>query len=259
MLSPSDSPDDYDKAMMPTTTACPHCAGELPQHLVPRNYLCGSCQGRAADLLGWTVQLFNDVETMAGVTSPAGNGAIHADGSHCCEVEKRSVAYVDGVAYDVVEGRFGGVFLTPVSSTAPPASEVNPGRSCMDLLWKVQAASLADDVRWLKDGDFLTVNYSSGDPNYAIYGQLSPEEDSFHCEVVSNQYMPADDWPLDSGYLMNAGWLPPNDETPNWFQDLAGADLAAEQILHALRFGRGCKDARRLHWRPATFPGQRED
>lgn len=245
--------------MMSKINACPHCAGERPEHLVPRNYLCGSCQERAADVLGLTVHLFNDLDTLDGVISPAGNGATHEDGSRCREVEKRSVAYVDGVAYDVVEGRFGGVFLAPASSNPPPASEVNPGSGCMDLLWKVQAESLADDVRWLKDGDFVTVNYSTGDPGYAIYGQLAPEEDGFHCEVVSNQFMPADDWPLDANYLEQSGWLPPDDETPNWFHVLAGAEHSAEQLLLALRFGRGCDDARRLHWRPAMFPGQRED
>ena len=129
----------------------------------------------------------------------------------------------------------------------------------MDRLWRLQADALSDDVQWLKDGDFFTVNYLSGDPDYAVYGQLAPEEGGFHCEVVSNQFMAADDWPLDAGYLHQSGWHPPDEETPNWFRVVVGAEPAAEQLLLALRHGRGCDDARRLQWEPASFPGQADD
>lgn len=65
--------------MTANNAACPHCSGERPPHLVPRNYLCRVCQ-------------------------------------------ERSFAYVDGVAYGVWEGRFGGVFLSPLPSADPPAA-----------------------------------------------------------------------------------------------------------------------------------------
>lgn len=129
----------------------------------------------------------------------------------------------------------------------------------MDRMWQLQVNSLSGDVQWLKDGDFLTVNYLSDDPDYAVYEQLAPEEGGFHCEVVSNQFMAADDWLLDAGYLHQSGWHPPDEETPNWFRVVVGAKLAAEQLLLALRHGRGCDDARRLQWKPATFPGQADD
>lgn len=245
--------------MMPAIASCPHCGQERPPHLVPRNYLCLECQERATDVLGWDIRLFNDMGAPGGAIRPTGNGAKHDDDSRCREVEERSAAYVDGLAYQVVGGRFGGVFLTPPASTAPPASEMEPGQDCMNRLWQRRTDSLSEDAQWLKDGDFLTVDYFSGDPDYAVYGQLAPEEDGVHCEVVSNKFMPADDWPLDAGYLQLAGWAPPYEDTPNWFRVVVGAELAAEHLLLALRHGRGCDDARRLNWHPATFPGHTDD
>ena len=240
--------------------ACPHCSGPRPDHLVARNYLCASCQERATDVIGWTVTLLNDAKEISpGHFTTVGNGARHVDGSRCLEVPERSIAYVDGTAYVVAEGRFGGVFLRPPTSTEPPASEVDPGADDMEQLWAAMTAQLQDEVQWLKDGDFVTVNYLSEDPDYALYGQLAPEEDGFHLEVVSNKYMPADDWPLDTEYLQEAGWLAPDEETPNWFRVCTGSAAAASALLLALRFGRGCSDARRLDWHPATFPRELED
>lgn len=244
--------------MTASNSACPHCAGEREPHLVPRNFLCRACQERATDVLGWNVRLSNGMRAEGGAINPVGHLARHADGSTCREVQERAVAYVDGKAYAVVEGRMGGVFLTPLGSTAPQAPEVEPGGECMERLWQVLSESLADDVRWLKDGDFLSVNYDSGDPNYSIYGQLAPEDGAYHCEVVSNDFMPADDWPLDAEYLQQSGWMAPDDDTPNWFRVHTGADLAAERLLLAMRYGRGCEDARRLDWEPARFPDTTE-
>lgn len=245
--------------MTATNAACPHCSVERTAHLVPRNYLCGECQERVTDVLGWTVNLFNGQKTKEGLVVPTGVVARHQDGSLCEEITERGCAYVDGVAYRVIERRFGGTFLTPLPSLDPPAAEVEPGPADLDVLRALLAAALADEIRWLKDGDFVSVDYDTGDPEYALYGQLAPEEATFRCEVVSNEFMPADDWPLDAGYLQQAGWLPPDEETPNWFRIHTGAQSAAEGILLAMRFGRGCVDPRRFSWSPATFPGDVED
>lgn len=253
------APIGQDEAKSSIIAACPHCAGERATHLAPRNYLCPDCQGRATDVLGWTVRLFNEVKTAGDVTTPAGNEARHADGSPCIEVAERSIAYVDGIAFRVVEGRSGGVFLTPLLSTEPPAAEVDPGTDDLERLWLLKSVELADEIQWLKEGDFLSVDYDTGDPDYTLYGQLAPEESIFHCEVVSNQFMPADDWPLDADYLQQEGWLPPDEDTPNWFRLHTGTESAASGLLLAMRHGRGCEDPRRIMWSPATFPGQLDD
>jgi hypothetical protein len=113
--------------------ACPHCGGERQDHLVPRNYLCAARQGRATDVLGRKVRLFNGFDNVSGVLSASGLGADHEDGTVCAEVAARGIAYVDGTAYRAGEGRFGGAFLSPLSEPAPPAAETEPHPEEMDL------------------------------------------------------------------------------------------------------------------------------
>lgn len=245
--------------MTTQNSACPHCSSEREPHLVPRNYLCGECAARTTDVLGWTVSLFDGLKVADGMVTPTGVVAKHQNGSRCDEVTARKRAYVDGISYRVTEGRFGGIFLQPLPSADPPAAEADPGTDDLEMYWTLISTAMADEIRWLKDGDFLTINYATGDPGYALYGQLAPEDDGFHIEVVSNQFMPADDWPLDAGYLQQAGWLPPNDESPNWSLVQRGSEAAADALLLALRHGRGCLDPRRFNLSPATFQPQTED
>ncbi|MCU6482462.1 ADP-ribosylglycohydrolase family protein [Arthrobacter sp. A2-55] len=247
-------PRPEDRATAMDRTACPHCGGSRRDILVARNYLCDSCRGRATDVMGQHVTLFNEFHTEGATISPIGVAANHEDGSRCAEVTERARAYVDGTAFRVVEGRFGGAFLLPLASPEPNADEVAPGTEDLDNYWDRAAGSLADEIQWLKDGDFLTVDYGTENPELVVYGQLSIEDDGFHCEVVSNAFMPADDWPLDSAYLVAAGWTPPGDENPNWHRVQSGAAATAALILAGLRYGRGCRDPRRLGWEPATFP-----
>lgn len=245
--------------MTSENSACPHCSGERDPHLVPRNYLCGQCLARATDVLGWTVSLLDGLDIADGMVAPTGVVAQHENGSGCGEVTTRKRAYVDGISYLVTAGRFGGVFLQPLPSGDPPAAEVDPGKDDLEMYWALISTAMADEIHWLKDGDFLTINYETGDPDYALYGQLAPEEDGFHIEVVSNQFMPADDWPLDAEYLQQAGWSPPDEETPNWSLVQNRSEAASDALLLALRHGRGCVDPRRFDWRPAMFPPQTED
>lgn len=245
--------------MTPTPAACPHCAQEIPSVLAARKYLCSDCQGRATDVCGWTVILFNSFSSTAGVVSPTGVAAKHDDGTPCTEVTERARAYVDGTAYRVVEGRFGGAFLQLLPSSDPPVDEAEPAAAELERYWPLLSAALAEEIQWLKDGDFLALDYETGDPAYALYGQLAPEDGTFHCEVVSNEFMPADDWPLDVGFLQQAGWHAPEEDNPNWFQAIGGAESAAAGIIAAMRHGRGCIDPRRFSWSPATFPGDIED
>ncbi|WP_449372002.1 TY-Chap domain-containing protein [Arthrobacter psychrolactophilus] len=190
---------------------------------------------------------------------PTGIVALHQNGSVCNEVTTRRRVYVDGISYLVTEGRFGGVSIQPPPSADPPAAEVDPGADDLEMYWTLISTAMADEIRWLKDGDFLTINYETGDPDYALYGQLAPEEESFHIEVVSNQFMPADDWPLDAEYLQQADWSPPDEECPNWSLVQNGAEAAADSLLLALRHGRGCLDPRRFDWHPAMFLPQTDD
>jgi hypothetical protein len=252
-------PRPEDRATAADRTACPHCGGSRREILVGRNYLCDACSVRATDVMGQPVALFNDFRSEGSVHAPIGVAAKHEDGSRCLEVTGRARAYVDGAAFRVVEGRFGGAFLKPLKTPEPNAAEAAPGAEDLDNYWDRAADSLADEIQWLKDGDFLRVDYDTENPELVVYGQLSVEDDGFHCEVVSNAFMPADDWPLDPAYLVAAGWSPPGDENPNWHRVHSGAAATAALVLAGLRYGRGCSDPRRLGWEPATFPGGVED
>lgn len=81
---------------------------------MPRNYLCPACQDRATDSLGRTVRLSNGFESTSRGLSASGIDANHEDGSICPEVVTRGIAFIDGTAYQAVEGRFGGAFLWPL-------------------------------------------------------------------------------------------------------------------------------------------------
>lgn len=194
--------------------------------------------------------------TPKAATTHVGVAAKHEDESRCAEVTERQREYVDGTANRVNEGRFGGAFLQPLQTAEPNAEKTEPGPEDLENYWDWAADALADEIPWLKIGDFLAIDYDSGNPEVVVYGQLAVEYDNFHCEVVFNAFMPADDWPLVSAYFVAAEWTSLDDQMPNWHRVQSPA---AAVVLAGLRQGRGCHDPRKLDWEPATFPGKVED
>ena len=235
--------------------ACPHCGDERPSHLIPRNYLCPECVRRAADVLGRRVILTNGLtETPRGL-SASGLAAHHEDGSPCLEVAKRHTAYIDGVAYRAGEGRFGGTVVWPFDEPAPTADQTEPHPEEMDVFWHAGAAALAEEIRWLKDGDFVMIEYGeSTDDAIAPYAQVALDGDGYWCEIVSNDYLPGDTWPLHGDWLKEAGWDAPDADCPNWHSLRTGSQAVAAAVLDGMRNGRACSDVRLLDWRVATMP-----
>ena len=219
--------------------------------MIPGNYLCPSCAERATDALGWPVSIVTEADD-AGL--PTVVFAVHEDWTRCEDVGTRRRAYVDDVAFLVLPGELGESYLQPLAAAEAPGSETLPGPDDTEKCWELVHEALAEDVRWLKDDDFLLLEYTTGDPDYTVYGQLTPRAGGYHLEVVSNQYLPADDWPLDAGYLQQAGWTPPNDGEPNWHRFQRGPDQAADALLAGLRYGRNCSNPLELGWESATFP-----
>ncbi|QTG82579.1 TY-Chap domain-containing protein [Arthrobacter crystallopoietes] len=235
--------------------ACPHCGGDRPEHLIPRNYLCPACTDRATHVMGRKVRMFNGFEDQADRISASGRGAEHEDGSLCREVAERGIAYVDGAAYQAGEGRFGGTCMWPLASPAPAAKETEPHPDEMELYWQGATLALAEDIEWLKDGDFVLVEYGeSTEDACAPYAQVALDEEGYWCEIVSNDYLPGDTWPLHGDVLKAAGWNAPDTSCPNWSSMRTGPQLTAGEVLAGLRHGRSCPDVRQLSWHVATAP-----
>lgn len=236
--------------MSTDTTACPHCAGPRDPHLIPGNYLCADCSSRATDALGWPIS----VVTEAGADGlPSDVFAVHGDWTRCDDVGDRRRAYVDDVAYLVLPAELGEAFLQPLPFAEPLGSETQPGLGDTEKFWELVHVALTDDVQWLKADDFIYLDYMSAKP-YCVYGQLSPQNDGFHVEVVSNHYLPADDWPLDVEYLQHCGWSRPDAENPNWHIFVVGSALAAATLIGGMRWGRACVNPLELGWDSDTFP-----
>jgi hypothetical protein len=102
---------------------------------------------------------------------------------------------------------------------------------------------------------FLRVEYD-GDEEITTrpYAQATPSADGVWCEIVSEQYLPAAEWPINRRYFANNDWEAPDDEVPNWLKTRVPLADAGHQIVRGLRHGRGCRDAHKLRWSTGDFP-----
>lgn len=131
------------------------------------------------------------------------------------------------------------------------------GGGSQDLLWADAVQALTDELVWLKDDDFLSVAYGDGTRrDCAPYAQATPHESGLSLELVSEEFLSAEVWPLNSGLLLAAGWKAPSDENPNWHIVDVPREAAAKKLLDGLRLGRECPDAEQLRWHLAVFPPQ---
>lgn len=162
----------------------------------------------------------------------------------------------EGTLYERVIGPYG--HRTPKKQTGDQ-STINywPRRvpPSAEKIWDVAHERLVEDIRWLKDGDFTSVEYQvETAKDLSPYAQVAREDDYYWCEIVSEEFLPVSAWPLDQDVLRNAGWSPPDEDCPNWYSQRYGADAAAAAVLYGLRHGRACSDPERLRWRVATAP-----
>lgn len=89
--------------------ACPACSS--PVELFSQRYdgcVCNRCSSRLTDSAGTPVQAFEDVRERNGVLVQYG------DKRRCDEATDACMAYIDGVQYRLVQGRFGGVLAMPL-------------------------------------------------------------------------------------------------------------------------------------------------
>lgn len=115
-------------------------------------------------------------------------------------------------------------------------------------------AAVEHSIRGLRPGQFLTVDYDSGDPGNEPYAQLAVEPDELYLEVVSEHYLPAGQWPINIAALRTRGWLPPDTATANWWCTATDAHAAAGSLVTALMVARRCLDVERFSVSIGTFP-----
>ncbi|MDQ0076808.1 TY-Chap domain-containing protein [Arthrobacter oryzae] len=130
------------------------------------------------------------------------------------------------------------------------------------------ANSQREDEEWHQAGEligqlltkmpwnsFLRVEYDGNEEiTTRPYAQATPSADGVWCEIVSEQYLPAAEWPINRRYFANNDWAAPNNDAPNWWKARVPLTEAGHQVVLGLRLGRGCRDAHRLRWSTGEFP-----
>lgn len=103
---------------------------------------------------------------------------------------------------------------------------------------------------------FLSIDYGDeADGPRLPYAQANPSADGVWCEIVSEDFLSADEWPIDTDYLVRNGWSAPDGEVPNWHKQGIPAVEAGHQLLETLRYGRRCDDPKKVRWHSGEFPG----
>lgn len=93
---------------------------------------------------------------------------------------------------------------------------------------------------------FLSINYGNQcDGSRRPYAQASPSTDGVWCEIVAEEFLPPDHWPIDTDYLVSNGWSAPDEEVPNWHMCVPPFE-AGHKLLEGLKHGRLCRDPQKV-------------
>ena len=101
---------------------------------------------------------------------------------------------------------------------------------------------------------FLSIQYTEDTEGLTPYAQAVPSADGVWFEIVSERYLPADKWPIDTDYLTGNRWSTPDNDFPNWHKEVFHISKPVIRYSKACRFGRGCEDASKLRWHTGEFP-----
>ena len=121
--------------------------------------------------------------------------------------------------------------------------------------WHALISQLGEQAEHLRIDQFISVEYTTG--HHLVpepYAQAAHAEPELICEVVSDVYLPATEWPLDEVALRRAGWSAPSQGTENWWRMVTGTDQVAAALVEGLRVGRACRDPESFTWSVGTFP-----
>ena len=121
--------------------------------------------------------------------------------------------------------------------------------------WQRAGTLIGDLLAKMPWNSFLRIEYDGAEEvSTRPYAQATPSADGVWCEIVSEKYLPAGEWPINRRYFANNGWLAPDGEVSNWLKVSVPLADAGHQIVRGLRHGRGCRDAGRLRWSTGDFP-----
>lgn len=121
--------------------------------------------------------------------------------------------------------------------------------------WHRAGVLISDLLAQMPWNSFLRVEYAGTRTNGANpYAQATPSADGVWCEVVSEEFLPATDWPIDREFLASNDWSEPDADFPNWWKSQVSPRDAGHQIVSALRYGRKCADVTEFCWSTGEFP-----
>lgn len=160
--------------------------------------------------------------------------------------------------------RYFGVWESVIGAVMPEEVEdefdgmVNRLRdeSAVEERWARAGELVSEVLANMPWNSFLSIDYGDdADGLSRPYAQASPGPDGVWCEIVSEKFLSADQWPIDTAYLVRNGWSAPDDEVPNWHKQGVPPLAAGHQLLEALNRGRLCRDPEKVRWHSGDFPG----
>ena len=132
--------------------------------------------------------------------------------------------------------------------------------SAMEAAWLRAGEYICELLANLPRNRSLQIHYGDSiDESIRPYAEGTRSVDGVWCEVVSERFLPREQWPIDADFLEDQDWLVPDDEVPQWCKEKVALHDAGHQLLKGLRFGRLCPDPWQLRWstkQPATGPGR---
>ncbi|BCW57842.1 hypothetical protein [Arthrobacter sp. StoSoilB20] len=172
-----------------------------------------------------------------------------------------------GVSWDELIDQVFGSELTEMSATPlqskfllralrdEHAIDADGDGEPIDHDWHRAGVLISDLLAQMPWNSFLRVEYAGTRTNGANpYAQATPSADGVWCEVVSEEFLPATDWPIDREFLASNDWSEPDADFPNWWKSQVSPRDAGHQIVSALRYGRKCVDVTEFRWSTGEFP-----
>ncbi|MFJ5861805.1 TY-Chap domain-containing protein [Pseudarthrobacter sp. NPDC092439] len=110
-----------------------------------------------------------------------------------------------------------------------------------DYAWARAAELISEVLRTMPWNSFLSIQYGDGAlGGPQPYAQITPGPDGAWCEIVSEDFLAPDDWPIHPEFLLEHRWSEPDSDTPNWYREGVFLEDAGHLVLEGLRSGRSC-------------------
>jgi hypothetical protein len=219
----------------------------------------------------------------AGMTLPHVRGGFSADDYEDASQAYRATNFLFGSPKDVASydswmiaevamgrdrpsavaiGRHFGAWESVIGACVPLEEDELRGivshlrtEAAANYAWAQAAELISEVLRTMPWNSFLSIQHGAGaDGGPQPYAQITPGPDGAWCEIVSEEFLQPDDWPIHTERLLQTGWSKPDAEVPNWFREGVALEDAGHVTLGGLREGRSCYEADELRWHTGSFP-----